>query len=71
MKSRVWIYPSDGTKKVVYIDKPWKNPKHSIPSWGRNEWLIPLLTKIKSDKVLYDFLFQFLEWEKVPNYGLG
>ena len=71
MKSKVWLYPDDGTKVAIYIEKPWENSKYSIPSWGRNDWLIPLLTKIEKHKRLYNFLFQFLEWEEIPNYGLG
>lgn len=51
--------------------KPWIRHDVSIPSWGRNEWLIPLLTKLKKYKKVYNFLFNFLEWEIIPNLGLG
>lgn len=71
MKSKVWLYPDDKTKKAIYVDKPWKIMDVSIPSWGRNEWLIPLLDKVKRHEKLYLFLFQFLVWEENINYGLG
>jgi len=71
MKSKVWLYPDDRTKKAVYVNEPWKTMKVSIPSHGRNNWLIPLLTKIQKHQRVYDFFFQFLIWEEIIDYGLG
>jgi len=73
MKSKVLVYQDDASAqpKIRYVEKPWKQTGVSFASNPRNDWLIPKLTKIKKHKRLYDFLFQFLIWEIIPNYGLG
>ena len=73
MKSKVLVYQDDASAqpKIEYMEKPWKRNDTTIASHYRNDWLIPLLTKIKKHKKLYVFLFQFVVWDIIPNYGLG
>lgn len=73
VKSKVLVYQDDASAspKIEYLYEPWKQTNVTFSSHPRNSWLIPLLTKIKKYKRLYDFLLQFVVWEIVPNYGLG